>query len=676
MKNNLIISLIFCLTCFNSYTQIYKDSLKVNELEEVILESKTEFIRRKADRTIFNFSDQPMLSTGSLKQSLRKLPGLIVSEVVGISFQGKQLSIHLDGRPTNLNGENLDAFLESLPADSILEIEIITQAGSEYPSTFGGAILNIITKKTSEDYFNASVNSNSSFSNYSKLRFRFNNVLNINSKNEFFDWKLQLGQNYKETFQINNFSIGDILISENEFDKIGRFYFIRPSFKFNFNKVELFIDYDFNNQNDNSEITSNNFGLDPVPFLSDLNTNSNEINIKLDKKFDNNNSQYSKFDFELNLKDTRNRFEQQSLNTNQVILHNTFENTSGRLTSNVSKEINFLDQSTLSSGLYLSFLNFQTNNISDDKFNYRNHNEALYFKLSSSFKDYNIIMGIRLENYRINGLLNDENVNDYNKFNFFPNITAQYNLSSDIFASISYSRKISLPSISDLNPNNNNLRNNNIEFSGNPTLIPSISNNYDFTLSAFEFAYLSYSINSVRNQIVTRFFEDEANINQSTSNISKITVQQFNFGLPVPFMIFYKKITDILEMDINPDNINYFYFDVGYYYNKLPEVNSVGYWNFNLMTKINFTKTGTINLSYNTSTTGGNYFYYDIDYPLNNQLDITINKQFFEDKLSLNLTFLDVFNTNKLAINAVDTNIEYENKVDTRRLILSINYKI
>jgi len=443
MKNNLIISLIFCLTCFNSYTQIYKDSLKVNELEEVILESKTEFIRRKADRTIFNFSDQPMLSTGSLKQSLRKLPGLIVSEVVGISFQGKQLSIHLDGRPTNLNGENLDAFLESLPADSILEIEIITQAGSEYPSTFGGAILNIITKKTSEDYFNASVNSNSSFSNYSKLRFRFNNVLNINSKNEFFDWKLQLGQNYKETFQINNFSIGDILISENEFDKIGRFYFIRPSFKFNFNKVELFIDYDFNNQNDNSEITSNNFGLDPVPFLSDLNTNSNEINIKLDKKFDNNNSQYSKFDFELNLKDTRNRFEQQSLNTNQVILHNTFENTSGRLTSNVSKEINFLDQSTLSSGLYLSFLNFQTNNISDDKFNYRNHNEALYFKLSSSFKDYNIIMGIRLENYRINGLLNDENVNDYNKFNFFPNITAQYNLSSDIFASISYSRKIS-----------------------------------------------------------------------------------------------------------------------------------------------------------------------------------------------------------------------------------------
>jgi len=220
------------------------------------------------------------------------------------------------------------------------------------------------------------------------------------------------------------------------------------------------------------------------------------------------------------------------------------------------------------------------------------------------------------------------------------------------------------------------LRNNNIEFSGNPTLIPSISNNYDFTLSAFEFAYLSYSINSVRNQIVTRFFEDEANINQSTSNISKITVQQFNFGLPVPFMIFYKKITDILEMDINPDNINYFYFDVGYYYNKLPEVNSVGYWNFNLMTKINFTKTGTINLSYNTSTTGGNYFYYDIDYPLNNQLDITINKQFFEDKLSLNLTFLDVFNTNKLAINAVDTNIEYENKVDTRRLILSINYKI
>ena len=81
---------------------------------------------------------------------MKKLPGVVVSEAVGIMYQGKPLDVYMDGRPLNISSNELNAFLEGMPANSIERIEVITHPGAEFPATSGGAIMNIITSKTSK----------------------------------------------------------------------------------------------------------------------------------------------------------------------------------------------------------------------------------------------------------------------------------------------------------------------------------------------------------------------------------------------------------------------------------------------------------------------------------------------------------------------------------------------
>ncbi|GAW89498.1 TonB-dependent receptor [Flavobacterium psychrophilum] len=80
-------------------------------------------------------------------EGLKKLPGLILSDVAGMMYQGKQLDVYMDGRPLNISSNELNAYLEGMPANAVEKIEVITQPGAEFPATSGGAIINIITSK-------------------------------------------------------------------------------------------------------------------------------------------------------------------------------------------------------------------------------------------------------------------------------------------------------------------------------------------------------------------------------------------------------------------------------------------------------------------------------------------------------------------------------------------------
>ena len=106
---------------------------KAVELNEVAIVKTKKAIEQKADRTIFDFSGQPSLNSGSVLEGIKKLPGLIASDVAGMMYQGKQLDVFMDGRPLNITSNELNSFLEGMPANAIEKIEIITQPGAEFP---------------------------------------------------------------------------------------------------------------------------------------------------------------------------------------------------------------------------------------------------------------------------------------------------------------------------------------------------------------------------------------------------------------------------------------------------------------------------------------------------------------------------------------------------------------
>ncbi|SDH97385.1 hypothetical protein SAMN04488062_1199 [Flavobacterium omnivorum] len=154
----------------SAQTTAEKAPEKTTQLIEVTVIKTKKAIEQKADRTIFNFSDQPSLNTGSVLEGIKKLPGLIASDIAGMMYQGKQLDVFMDGRPLNISTNELNAFLEGMPANAIEKIEIITQPGAEFPATSGGAILNIITNKNAKNYLSATYTNSTSFTSYDQVR--------------------------------------------------------------------------------------------------------------------------------------------------------------------------------------------------------------------------------------------------------------------------------------------------------------------------------------------------------------------------------------------------------------------------------------------------------------------------------------------------------------------------
>ena len=113
MKNISFAALLLLgsVTFTTAQTTPEKPVEKTTELEEVAIIKTKKLVEQKADRTIFNFADQPSLNTGSVMEGLKKLPGLIASDIAGMMYQGKQLDVFMDGRPLNISTNELNAFL-------------------------------------------------------------------------------------------------------------------------------------------------------------------------------------------------------------------------------------------------------------------------------------------------------------------------------------------------------------------------------------------------------------------------------------------------------------------------------------------------------------------------------------------------------------------------------------
>ena len=180
MKIKYIVIAISFVSIHKGFAQEVKE--KATELKEVTITKEKKAVEQKADRTIFDFAGQAHLNSGSVLEGLRKLPGLIISEVAGMMYQGKQLDVFMDGRPLNISSNELNAFLEGMPANAVEKIEIITQPGAEFPATSGGAIVNIITSRKAKKYMSATYSSGANFTSYDKVRARFNNSLLLNAK--------------------------------------------------------------------------------------------------------------------------------------------------------------------------------------------------------------------------------------------------------------------------------------------------------------------------------------------------------------------------------------------------------------------------------------------------------------------------------------------------------------
>ncbi|HEY0752006.1 MAG TPA: carboxypeptidase regulatory-like domain-containing protein, partial [Chitinophagaceae bacterium] len=130
---------------FNLNDIILKPSTEQNR-QEVIVYAEKPLIESKEGNITFN-AGESALSAGSNASDLLTNVPLVTKDPDGkIMVRGKEPKILIDDKPVELNQQQLQDFLESLPGSSIEKIEVMTNPPPQYANEQGG-VINITTRK-------------------------------------------------------------------------------------------------------------------------------------------------------------------------------------------------------------------------------------------------------------------------------------------------------------------------------------------------------------------------------------------------------------------------------------------------------------------------------------------------------------------------------------------------
>ncbi|MEB2779456.1 carboxypeptidase-like regulatory domain-containing protein [Algoriphagus sp. C2-6-M1] len=128
-------------------------------LDEVVVEGVTSMFESDIDKRTYNVENSIVAEGQTASQLLSTLPSIQVDDEGGITMRGSgNILIYINGRPSNLSGDDAESILSQFPANSIKTVELITNPSSRYDATGVGGIINIVLKKNEKTGFNGQVN--------------------------------------------------------------------------------------------------------------------------------------------------------------------------------------------------------------------------------------------------------------------------------------------------------------------------------------------------------------------------------------------------------------------------------------------------------------------------------------------------------------------------------------
>ncbi len=115
-------------------------------LEEIIIYAEKPLIQSKEGNITFNVGESALAAGSNASELLTNVP-LVTKDPSGkILVRGKEPKILIDDKPVELNLQQLQDLLESLPGSSIEKIEVMTNPPPQYANEAGG-VINITTRK-------------------------------------------------------------------------------------------------------------------------------------------------------------------------------------------------------------------------------------------------------------------------------------------------------------------------------------------------------------------------------------------------------------------------------------------------------------------------------------------------------------------------------------------------
>jgi hypothetical protein len=115
-------------------------------MEQVIIYAEKPLIQSKDGNITFNAGESALSAGSNASELLTNVP-LITKDPDGkLLVRGKEPKILIDDKPVELNLQQLQDLLESMPGSSIEKIEVMTNPPPQYANEQGG-VINIVTRK-------------------------------------------------------------------------------------------------------------------------------------------------------------------------------------------------------------------------------------------------------------------------------------------------------------------------------------------------------------------------------------------------------------------------------------------------------------------------------------------------------------------------------------------------
>lgn len=492
-----------------------EDSQVLGEVQVVGQKAQMRF---DIDKKVFNV-DQNIASTGgSASDVLSNIPSVEVDNEGEVSLRGNSsVTIWINGKASGLSADNQAQILEQLPAESIENIEVITNPSAKYSPEGTAGIINIVLKEDrkagyygsvqagadTRGGYNASANINYSSGKveaYANLGYRERRM-----KGGGYSNRLNLGATDTTYLDQTSRSKND---GGNLFARMGLTWRITPKDYFTIGGFGMF----GSRSNTN---TIRYLSNTPGSFLSsqriaDSDNDMNGGNVEIGYRHDF--SKKSNLDFTASWNswgmDNHTVYNQESLYPGEVETTsyqrqlNNMRNHNWELQLDYTNAFN--DKNKLEAG-YKGTLSRQKSPVETfsgpteatatedetlfNRFLYNQDIHALYAAYSSQIQHLGIQVGLRGEYSKVDtrsmGYGQSERdvapyTNDY--FSLFPSIFLSYALPKDNEIQVNYTRRISRPWGGQLNSFMNITDSTNISF-GNPHLSPQYSN-------AFELNYI------------------------------------------------------------------------------------------------------------------------------------------------------------------------------------------
>lgn len=516
--------------------------LESNELDEVVVTAQRPKLQKLSDRLVFSV-ENTVISQGNSWDILKSTPGVIVTED-RLLVRGQNATVYLNDRKVQLSGQEVQDLLQGLSGTNIKSVEVIGNPPASYDAG-GGPILNIVTSKNIVPGYKGSINGSYTQAVFPKFSMGTSHYYKTDKLNLFANYTINPQKELRKTDKGINFMDGTNSIFsqwDTDYEQTNR------SQSHNAN---LILDYEFDERN-GLNLTSNLLFNPNEEQQTRLNNIMRNGQGQLDSTFTTQNmASLDKTNLAFDLTYVH-RLKKEGA---KISVNGHYTHFNGQALQNLSSE--YFDESgtflrdfgfdtdseqnieiftgqvdyatpignaSLETGAKISsiasenkvdFFNFTGSSDTvdpslSDNYTYDEKVYAAYFSLVKNWDKWSTKLGVRGELTEAKGTsetLGETNTQDF--FEPFPSLYVLYSPSEKHSISFDYGRNLDRPKYNDLNPFRFFFNENDYE-EGNPTLVPSFSNNFNlnYTLNSEYFFDVYYRDNGAN--IAYLVFQDNA----------------------------------------------------------------------------------------------------------------------------------------------------------------------